>query len=174
MLNCNITKVTSALTAKQRFGLKCFEKDSLNIFLQTYLTSLGCDERQYICLNDTEPCDTLKSFICLFYIFNIEVTVSETGFDFNVDEFHKGTAPYTYVWTYDAAIFNLADGATVNDAILKLEWADPLNVPSDTDTVVSVIVKDANGCISEESCEVSIEATWENPGYEYQTGMGCF
>lgn len=172
--NCNLTANVVALLAKQKFGLKCFSKEDSNIFLQSYINSLGCPVKQNVCIENSEPCDNVMSFLCKFYIFKLNILTTPVGFNFNVDEYHQGQAPYQYSWSFDDTIFELVPGNTAQNTTLKLRWKNG-NIPSSVSSVVSVTVQDKNGCIASESCEVTMTSSYQvGYGYTYQTGIGCF
>lgn len=172
--NCNLSKNVLTLLAKQKFGLKCFDETASKILLQSYINSLDCNVKQYICIDDAQPCENITSFLCKFYIFKINVNSTSTVFNFNVEQFHEGLAPYQYLWSFDQNIFELVPGNTDKNSILKLRWKNGV-VPTAVTTIISVTVRDANGCLATESCEVTFSTSYQSGlGYSYQTGIGCF
>ena len=170
MLNCNLSYITTSLLAKQRFGLKCYEKNSINAFLQTYLTSLNCDDREYICLIDTEPCDTAKSHDCDLVIGNITFTNAEDTITFSYNSM-GGVAPFTIVWTYDTEVLELVPDADVNSATLQLQWIHgrPLQAINN----VSVTVTDAEGCQATQECQFISSSELVDDEYVFTESMTC-
>lgn len=156
MLKCNISTITASLLAKQQFGLKCYEKNSLNIFLQSYLTSLACDDKQYVCLTDTEPCDTLKSHSCIMSIRSFTFETIEDGIKFIAD-IGSGSEPIIFSWVYDTNIFTLKPGTLATGNELQLLWAGPGNDnPEQAITNISFTATDVFGCSVSRLCQLVI------------------
>lgn len=113
---------------------------------QEYVNTLDCDEKvDEICFH--EPvCDNLKQTDCNLYFSEIKLSGTPTGIKLFVPTIFNGTAPYQYTWTYDNTIFNLAIGASINDAELLLDW---INGNIVTEFTIGLKLIDANGCIFE-------------------------
>lgn len=158
MLKCNISSITASLLAKQKFGLKCYEKNSINVFLQSYITSLNCDDRQYICLNDTEPCDTLKSHSCVMSIRSFTHELIENGIKLTTI-IGSGINPITYNWVFDENIFAVVSSIG-NELVLRWNNVDS-NPPEQVITNIGFTATDASGCSVNRLCQFIISGGGE-------------
>lgn len=159
LAKCSITKlILAALKNKEECDRIVFAE---RLIQQEYVNILDCVEKvDEICFS--EPvCDNLKIKNCSLYFSEIKLISTLTGIKLFVPAIYNGTAPYQYTWTYNDVIFDLANGATINDAELFLDWVNGNIV---TDFTVGLKIVDANGCIFEvdkdlEYCQPCVSPT---------------
>jgi outer membrane protein assembly factor BamB len=144
--NCSLAKlILAALKNKGECDRSVFAE---RLIQQEYVNSLNCEEKvDEICFS--EPmCDNLKITNCSLYFSEIKLISTLTGIKLFIPAIYNGTAPYQYTWTYNDVIFDLANGSSVNDAELFLDWK---NGNITTEFTIGLKIVDANGCIFEVS-----------------------
>ena len=171
--NCNIVKEMYDRVLRRKFGMLCSDDTSNENFIKSYLNRLDCKPIDLSCLKGSNlPCTTNGSSNTVVCNAIVIINVSEKLVG---DEVHYtftavttgATAPISYAWTWDnIVVWNYVSGPTtpgtyyVSGNVLVLK---PKQLTGTVSSVVSVTIKDANGCESDIGIDVIYKGGCTDP-----------
>ena len=171
--NCNIVKEMYDRVNRRKFGLLCTDDTSNENFIKSYINRLDCTPIDLSCLKGSNlPCTSSESsnVITCNAIVIINVTTKLVG-----EEIHYTftavttgtTAPISYSWNWNnTTVWNYVSGPLLpntyylNENVLVLK---PKQLTGSVSSVVSVTIKDANGCESNIGIDVLYKGGCTDP-----------
>lgn len=170
--NCNIVKEMYDRVIHRKYGLLCSDDTSNEAFLESYRNRLDCENVNLHCYGNNEPCtdSSATNIIVCNALVIINVTTKLVG-----EEVHYtftavtagATAPISYAWNWNnTTVWNYVSGPLLpntyylggNVLVLK-----PKQLTGTVSSVVSVTIKDANGCESNIGIDVIYKGGCTDP-----------
>lgn len=154
--NCNIVKDMYNRVNRRKFGLLCINDTSNEDFIKSYLNRLDCKPINLSCLKGSNlPCTTDKAsntIICnTIVIINVNTKIVNGEVQYTFTAVITGaTLPINYAWTWNnTTVWDYVSGPItpgtyyLNGNVLVLK---PKQLSGTVSSIVSVNIKDANGC----------------------------
>lgn len=154
--NCNIVKDMYNRVNRRKFGLLCIDDTSNEDFIKSYLNRLDCKPINLSCLKGSNlPCTTdeaSNTIICnTIVIINVNTKIVNGEVQYTFTAVTTGaTPPVNYAWTWNnTTVWDYVSGPItpgtyyLNGNVLVLK---PKQLSGTVSSIVSVNIKDANGC----------------------------
>ena len=170
--NCNIVKEMYDRVIHRKYGLLCSDDTSNESFLESYRNRLDCENVDLHCYGNNEPCtgnSATNIIVCnTSVIINVTTKLvgEETHYTFTAVT-TGATAPISYSWNWNnTLVWNYVSGPLLpntyylNGNVLVLK---PKQLTGTVSSVVSVTIKDANGCESNIGIDVIYKGGCTDP-----------
>ena len=155
-VNNNIPNIALDILAESRYGIKCKSNREPKLQLMQIMgNELDCDIKNLICLpKEKTCCDDVKTVFCNLTISpDAEYETQDGGILYILATVLSGVPAYTYSWTYNTTILELAPNETGTNVDLYLKWIDIGDLQN---TTVTITVTDSKGCITTQSFSIEV------------------
>jgi hypothetical protein len=171
--NCNIVKEMYDRVLRRKFGMLCSDDTSNENFIKSYLNRLDCKSIDLSCLKGSNlPCTSSEATSIIVCNTSVIINVTtklvgeETHYTFTAVTTGT-TAPISYSWNWNnILVWNYVSGPLLpntyylNGNVLVLK---PKQLTGTVSSVVSVSIKDANGCESNIGIDVLYKGGCTDP-----------
>lgn len=157
-VNNNIADIVLDILAVSRYGIKCKSNTEPKLqLMQIMANEMDCDIKNVVCLpKEKTCCDDTVAVICNLNINpSIEYEDQGEGILYILATIDSGASPFTVSWVFDTDLFELAPGETGTSLTLYLKWLGALPIVGDT--IVTLTVTDAKGCVDIQSFELEFQ-----------------